>query len=683
MTTTRSGFRLGIDVGGTFTDFVLSTADGTRFAFHKEPSVPDDPSRAVEAGTAHLITTLGIAPADIELVVHGTTIALNAIIRQRGARVALVVSAGNRDVMEIARARMPNSYDFTAGRETPLIPRESVFEISARGMSDGTVLRDVDAQEVATVARRIAEGGHEAVAVMLLNSYRDGTLERRAAALLAEHSGLPVIASCDIWPEMREYGRALVTALNAFVHPLMDAYFTRLEARFRGLGVTAPIYITANNGGTVSLATARARPVDTILSGPASGVLAATRVAADYPSLITFDMGGTSTDIAISRGGELEFTHSTMIGDYPLMLPVVNVSAIGSGGGSIVWADPQGLLKVGPDSAGADPGPVAYGRGGTQPTMTDCYLTLGILDPERFADGRMRLDTAAAETALAGTAAAIGLGGAVAAADAAVRVATAKMATELRKLLAQKGLDPRGFVLVAYGGAGPTHANLLAEEARLDAVLVPRLPGTFCALGAILADVRRDYVRPARRMIDRAGGGWDAILSLIRDAEGEARAWIATEGDIIGEHRLLLTADMRYPAQAFELGIAVPDFDVETLTPGRLFDLFNAEHQRLYGFAEESDLQITNLRLAVVGKVAPLALAGAGEGKRPEPAARRRVFLGEWREAPVHRRADLGEGALIAGPAVVDQPDSTVLVLPGWAGTVDRLGNLLIRRALP
>jgi N-methylhydantoinase A len=678
----HSRFRLGIDVGGTFTDFVLAATDGARLAYHKEPSVPDDPSLAVERGTAVLIERLGITPDQIELVVHGTTLALNAIIQARGAKVALVVSRGNRDVMEIARSRMPNSYDFTAGREAPLIARESVFEISARGLSDGSVMTPADESEIVGVAAEIGASGHDAVAVMLLNSYRDGTLERGVAHSLAQAlPDLPVTASCDIWPEMREYERALVTCINSFVHPLMDRYFTRLEQRLSGLGLVAPVYITANNGGTVSLATARARPVETVLSGPASGVLAATRVAGDYPALVTFDMGGTSTDIAISRHGQLEFSNTTLIGDYPLMLPVVNVSAIGAGGGSVVWADNQGLLKLGPESAGADPGPVSYGRGGTRPTMTDCYLTLGLLDPDGFNDGKMRLDVDGAANALARVGAAIGLDGAIGTAEAAVRVATAKMATELRKLLAQKGLDPRGFVLAAYGGAGPTHANLLAEEARLDGVLVPRLPGTFCALGAILADVRRDYVRSAGRMIDRDGAGWPHITAILQETQTEALGWVAQEGALIGNHELRLTCDMRYPAQAFELAISPPDYALERLTPAMLIDLFNAEHERLYGFAETgSEVQITNLRLSVLGRVPPMGMAEAAEAPTPEPKGMRRVYHGGWHDVPIYARAALGRGAVIEGLAIVEQPDSTVFILPGWSGVSDRRENLLIRR---
>jgi len=629
-----------------------------------------------------LIERTDIAPEDIELVVHGTTLALNAIIQMKGARVALVVSHGNRDVMEIARARMPNSYDFTAGREAPLIPRESVFEVRARGLSDGSVMTRPEASEIEIVAAAIMEGGHDAVAVMLLNSYRDPRLEREVADALAKAlPELPVTASSDIWPEMREYERALVTCMNSYVHPLMHRYFDRLSARLTNIGITAPVYITANNAGSVSLATARERPVDTILSGPASGVLAATRTAPDYESLITFDMGGTSTDISITRNNTLEFTNSTLIGEYPLMLPVVNVSAIGAGGGSIVWADAQGLLKVGPESAGADPGPVCYGKGGARPTITDCYLTLGYLDPERFNDGRLTLDTVAAADTLTRVGEAAGQVDAIATASAALRVATARMATELRKLMAQKGLDPRGFVLAAFGGAGPTHANMLAEEARLEGVLVPRLPGTFCALGAILADVRRDYVRQARLTTDRSGAHWAEVTALLRDMEAEALAWVADEGARIGTHDLRLTCDMRYPGQAFELSIDVPGYDRAALRPETVIDLFNAEHQRLYGFVEEgSPVQLTTLRVSVVGNVAQIGLPELSTGDAPQPRARRRVHLKEWCEAPVYDRDIFGRGASIDGPAIVEQPDTTVLILPGWRAVVDLLGNLIIRR---
>jgi N-methylhydantoinase A len=313
--------------------------------------------------------------------------------------------------------------------------------------------------------------------------------------------------------------------------------------------------------------------------------------------------------------------------------------------------------------------------------MTDCYLTLGYLDPAGFNDGAMRLDDAGSRAALQRVSAQLDLEDAVAAAVAAVRVASAKMATEIRKLLAQKGLDPRTFTLVAYGGAGPTHANLLAEEARLETVLVPKIPGTFCALGAILADVRRDFTRPARIMIDDHGTNWAAIKALVEDAEAEAAHWIAGEGKIIGEHAFRLTADIRYPAQAFELSIQVADFSAEGFRVGDLIELFHAEHERLYGFRESgSEVQVTNLRLAVIGRVPPITLPQAEPGELPNPVGLRRVHHGDWRDVPVYARGDLGAGAMIDGPALVDQPDSTVWILPDWRGEVDELGNLLIRR---
>ncbi|MDA0961318.1 MAG: hydantoinase/oxoprolinase family protein, partial [Proteobacteria bacterium] len=354
---------------------------------------------------------------------------------------------------------------------------------------------------------------------------------------------------------------------------------------------------------------------------------------------------------------------------------------IGAGGGSIVWADAQGLLKVGPESAGADPGPVCYGRGGTRPTITDCYLTLGYLDPQRFNDGRLALDADAAALALAQTGAAAGQPDAVATASAALMVATARMATELRKLMAEKGLDPRGFVLAAYGGAGPTHANMLAEEARLDGVLVPQLPGTFCALGAILADVRREYVRQARITTNRAGDHWDGITALLAEVEKEALNWVAAEGDLIGSHELRLTCDMRYPGQAFELPIEVADYALDRLTPGALIDLFNAEHDRLYGFFEtDSAVQVTTLRLSVVGRVEQIGLPKAAPGDLPKPRTVRRMHHQDWRDVPVYDRFSIGSGATADGPAIIEQPDTTVLILPGWRAVSDDLGNLMIRR---
>jgi N-methylhydantoinase A len=693
MNSHRARYRIGIDVGGTFTDFVLADMRSQALRFHKEPSVPADPSLAVERGIAELCRLYGLTPRDVELVVHGTTIGLNAIIQRRGARMALVVSEGNRDVLEIARLRLPSSYDFTEPREVPLVPRDLVFEIGARARADGSAEKRPSSEEIETLGRKLRDSGVEAVAVMLLNSYRDPALEREVAAgLRAVLAGVLVTESADLWPEVREYERCLVAGLNAYIHPLMTRYFDRLRDRMGQQSVQGPIYITANNGGTLSLDTARARPVDTVLSGPASGVVASTRVGtgAGQPRLITFDMGGTSTDVAICQNGEPEFTTTTFVGDFPLMMPVVNVAAVGAGGGSILWVDQQGVLKVGPHSAGADPGPVCYGRGGSDPTVTDCYLLLGILDPERFLGGRMRLDVEAAHKALDHIAERLGLQGRdrpLAAAEAALRVASAKMATEVTKLLATAGVDPRLFSLVAYGGAGPTHANLLAEEAGLSSVLVPVAPGTFCALGAILADVRRDYVRTGRHLVVPQGtradtpDAWPLVAAAIRELEREALAWIATEGDLIGAHGTIVTMKVRYPQQAYELEIVVPEERRAGLDAAVLAGLFHGEHQRLYGFSEPtSPVQVTTIRLGVIGRVAPVSLPTVAGGTAAAQGTRPIWHGGKPIHARVYHRADLGAGAMIEGPAVVEQPDTTVLILQGWQAAVDSLGTLRLTR---
>lgn len=685
--------RVGIDVGGTFTDFVLADMEAGRLLFHKEPSVPSDPSASVERGIAALVAEHGVDPAGLELVVHGTTIGLNAIIQRRGARMAMVVSPGNRDVLEIARLRLPSSYDFTEPREAPLVPRRLMFEVSARQLSDGTVEARPDAAELDDLARRIAATGVEAVAVMLLNSYRDATLEREVGeALRARLPGVLVTESAVLWPEVREYERSLVAGLNAYIHPLMTRYFDRLTARVAGQGVAGPIYITANNGGTLSLDSARRRPIDTVLSGPASGVVASTRVgrAVDRLKLVTIDMGGTSADISIVTEGTPEFTTQTFVGDFPLMMPVVNVGAIGAGGGSILWVDAQGLLKVGPLSAGADPGPVAYGRGGTEPTVTDCYLALGIVDAGRFLGGRMQLDLAAARAALDGIADKLGLSGpdrGLQAAEAALLVASAKMATELTKLMATAGVDPRDFALVAYGGAGPTHANLLAEEAGLDSVMVPIAPGTFCAMGAILADVRRDYVHTARHLIapagtkDAAKDAFPVVAGIIADLERDAVAWVETEGALIGEHDTVVALKLRYPEQAYELEIIVPPALRAGLDAAAVARLFHGEHERLYGFSEPgSAIQVTTVRLGVIGRVPPVTLPDVPAGDARPTGQRTVRHRGADIPAAVYARASLGEGSLIRGPAVVEQPDTTVYILPGWEARADRLGTLHLTR---
>jgi N-methylhydantoinase A len=685
----RTRCRIGIDVGGTFTDFVLANLTTGALTHYKEPSVPADPSMSVRRGLPPLIEKAGVDAQDVELVVHGTTLLVNAIIQGRGAKVGLVVSKGHRGILEIGRARLANSYNFMIQKEKPLVTRDLIYETQARVRADGEIIGRPAAGEIESVAAAFKEHGVDAVTVLLLHSYVHPEMEHEVAEELRRHlPGVPVTESARVWPERREFERSLVAIMNAFVLPLMDDYLGLLVDRVAEVGVAAPIYITANNGGTLSIETARDRPIETILSGPASGVVAATRVAAEagHEHIITVDMGGTSCDVAVTKGSEPEYSMSTHVGDYPLVLPVVNVSAIGAGGGSVIWVDPQGVLKVGPHSAGADPGPVCYGRGGTEPTVTDCYLLVGYIHPDHFLGGRMTLDLDAARAALESVADSIGIEGedrAVKAAEAALRVTTAIMSTELYKGLSQRGEDPRDFAIMAFGGAGPTQANLLAEEAQLETVVIPAAPSTFCAMGAILADVKRDYVRSRHLRFADGNAAVTQLAEIFRSLEAEASAWIETEGDILGETGFQATADMRYKGEAFDLQVAIPD-DLRTQPDADgISELFHREHELIYGFRDlESGVEVTTERVRVTGKIPPITLPKAAKRTKPKPVSRRRVYHdGAYHDVPVYVRGDLGEGAAIAGPAIVEQDDSTTWILPRWSAHVDRIGNMRLASA--
>lgn len=676
------GYRIGIDVGGTFTDFaVVRLADG-EIINYKEPSTPADPSVAVGRGLAGLMARHGLQPSDIGLIIHGTTIGLNAILQHKGAALALLVSDGNRDILEIGRGRMQRPYAMFGDKERPLVDRSDVFTCSARAATDGSVLAFPDTAELDGLAAALQSRGVQSVAITLLNAYANPALEQRLKdELAARLPQLPFTTSTGMWPEMREYERCLVATLNAYIQPLMTQYYTRLQGRLAELDVRSGIFITASNGGTLSLRTAVERPIDTVLSGPASGVVAASQLAAELgiARVVTVDIGGTSSDMAVCSDTRPEVTTYTTLGDFPLITPTVNVTAIGAGGGSLVRVDGHGLLKVGPESAGADPGPVCYGRGGVQPTVTDCYLAIGMLRADGFADGRMKLDREASLRALATVAAALGYTGAdreVRAAAAALNVATAKMATEMLKELARRGVDPHELVLLPFGGAGPTHAAMLAEEVRISRIAVPSAPGLFCAFGALSADARRDFIRSMKRVLDD-----DAALAITRhlaDLRQEAGNWLDAEGELVAERAFAMSLDMRYLGQAYEINVELQG--TEGLARDALTQLFHAAHHKLHGFADPAAaVEVHSVRVQAVGRIGRAPAAQWRSAPDAGASTRRLVWQGDdWVDFVVVQRGALGVGDALRGPAIVEQPDTTVLIPFGWTATVRHNGALMM-----
>lgn len=673
---------VGIDVGGTFTDFVAVLPTG-EMLLHKQPSTPADPSNAVGEGLKALIGKNEVLQSRPLRVVHGTTIGLNAILQRKIPDVALVVSTGHRDVLEIGRARLKSSYSMHLPKELPIVPRDLVFEINARADSAGEVVTAPTALELESLVDSIRASGVNATAIMLLNSYIDGALEQQIADYIRlQIPGMLVSCSSDIWPEIREFERCVVTCINAQIHHLMARYLELLEGRVQE-AAPSTLQLTSSSGGMLGLESAAARPIETILSGPASGATAAARLCAEtaISSALTFDMGGTSADIAIITDGKVEFTTTAKIGELPLMMPVVGVSSIGAGGGSIVSVDKYGVIKVGPESAGANPGPVAYGLGGVNPTVTDCYLVLGYIDPDGFLGGSLKLNKPASEAALLKIAEKLGLKTAEAAAQAALSVATAHMTSDLFKLLAQKGYEPSNHVVIPFGGAGPTHSVLLAEEAGLQKVVVPLAAATFCALGAAVADLRRDFVRSLGK--SRLSSVSDIVWSGWKSLRDEAEGWLSGEKVTTPSVELIYALDMQYAGQSFSLTVPIDEATIANQDSHSLAAAFHRAHIAIYGFAEPDDaVEVVSQRLSIVGEVTKAGLPTLAErDQQLAPRRQRPVFHnGTWLDAAIYRREDFASGSAASGPAVIEQDDTALWVPQGWAVTAQSQGQLVVER---
>jgi N-methylhydantoinase A len=671
--------RLGADIGGTFTDFVLSDATGQTLLSFKTPSTPSDPARAIRDGIEQMVELYDVEPGAVEYFVHGTTLGVNTLIQRTGSTTGLLVTKGFRDVLEIGRLRLPDPTNYFVEKTPPLAARRRVCEIDERMLASGDVLTPLDTDEVHRAVEELLALGTEALAVCFMHSYRNPAHEQQAVEYIrATFPGLYVCGSSEIWPQQREYERALVAVINAFIGRRMDEYFERLDGHVTELGMLAPILTTKSNGGIMTGASAREVPVETLLSGPAAGVIGAMYVGrlSGHQSLIAFDMGGTSADVAVIDRDVLYSTESS-VGDFPILIPAVDVSSIGAGGGSIAWIDALGILHVGPRSAGADPGPACYGRGGTEPAVTDAYVQLGMIRPETFLGGRLVLDPALAERALAQLGEPLGLDASGAAAGV-LEVTTANMQAQLMPLMARRGIDPRDFAMLAYGGAGPTHALLLAREIGVSRVIVPPSPGTLCALGSLVADIKRDSIKTLYAAADELSP--EVLEAEFRTLETDARDWLEAQHAPVESTVLLRSADMRYKGQSFDMTVPLPGALGPDTSMDAVRDPFHSAYERVYGFADEAaPVEVINLRVTVVGTTPKPRLSPPPTTSSAAPRREERTVYEDRRElrAAVYARADLSAGATFAGPAIVEAADTTVYVPDGFAVHVDEWANLI------
>lgn len=676
-------FRIGIDIGGTFTDFAVwrREADGyVDLASHKLPTSAPDYASAVIEGIAAIAREHGLQRDDEILVVHGTTITTNAIIERSQPPVALLTTAGYRDILEIARLRLDKPVDLFNRRPPPLTPRRYVWEIAERMRADGSVDRPLDSASVLAAADAVREAGIDTVAIAFLHAWRNPAHEAEAAAMLREAMpGATVMASHEVWPQKSEYERATLTLLNLYVKRLMARYLGEIEDYLRTNYPRSRLLITKSNGGAMSAAEARELPVHTLLSGPSAGVTGARVLGGmlGESAILTMDMGGTSTDVAVVRGTEASVTAQAEVGDFPLVLPVTAIEALGAGGGSLVVLD-AGVLKVGPRSAGARPGPASYGFGGTVPTLTDAYVVTNLLPPEGLLGGRLPLHRDRAEEAFAPIARDLGVTP-DAVADAAIAVATSNMLARTLPFLARIGIAPSELTLMIFGGAGGLHGPLLAAELGLSRILVPRLPSVFCAMGCLVADLVHDAIRTVRG--ERMSG--DALAAAFAALAQEGRDWLAAQGGGAAEQRFL--ADMRYRAQAFTVPVDVTRCVAARAGADDYAEAFHAEHDRLFGHRDEAAaVAIDELRVRTIGRQPkPHAEPGTAAAAGPaEPYRRRDIRIAGTvhAAAPVYLRAMLAPGSVIHGPAIIEQDVATVLVPLGYTACAGALGDLVLSR---
>jgi N-methylhydantoinase A len=674
--------RVAVDIGGTFTDFcVFDEAAGTLETL-KILSTPDTPGQEVITGLGEIERRYGLPPSGVSFFTHGTTVGVNTVIQRRGAPLALFTTGGFEDVLVVARLKVPDPYNIFSRRPDPLVPRERVYGLAERTLKDGSIETPVDAEDVRRALARAVTDGADTVIVALLNSYANAENERRVREIIREAApDMEVVLSSEVWPVIREYERTVTATVAGYVQRRVARYIAALQQGLAETGVAVEPMITKSNGGIMAAELGKTDPIAMLLSGTASGVIGAADIAARIGAhdVLSFDVGGTSADVAVIHDGTPAYGTGELVGEFPIYVPTVSVTSIGAGGGSIAWVDDFGVLKVGPESAGSTPGPACYGRGGERPTLTDAFAVLGLLGAAELGYGAVRLDRAAAERAMRTVAEPLGFS-LEETAESIIRVAISGMYLEISKLMSRHGADPRGFSLLAFGGAGPMTACLLAAELGVAQVVVPPTPGVLSAYGGLIADVRNDFIRTV--FLDLDADGLATLEPHAAELEAEALAWLRESQGFKGEARLIFSADMRYRGQSYEIETVIDRADISGGNVAGVAEAFHEAHARVYDHSDpEAPVQVVNLRLVVSGSppkpgFAPQALTHS----RAEPVGEVEVFLAdERRPAGLYARAGLKPGQSLEGPAIVAQDDCTTVVPIGFRAEVDAWSNLVIR----
>jgi N-methylhydantoinase A len=687
-------WRIGIDIGGTFTDVAMVEAATGRIEIAKVLTTPRDFERGVIDGIGRGLRDNAIDPVTVTLLSHATTVVTNALLEKKGARAGFIATRGFRDILELRRSSRPDLYDLFQDAPAVLVPRRHRFEITERIDAQGAIIKPLDESELPPLIAAIRAADLQTVAVSLLFSFLNDTHERRiGAALRAALPDVAVYLSCEVLPEIREFERASTTAVCAYVGPMLRSYLDRLQHAASDLGLPA-LHVMGSSGGVFDIAEALRLPAAVVESGPAAGVIAASLAGRqlDRPNLISFDMGGTTAKASVIVGGEIAVTAEYEVGGaanakrwmhgtgHPIRVPVIDLAEVSAGGGSIAWIDPGGALKVGPHSAGADPGPAAYGAGGTRPTVTDADVILGYLDREALLGGALRIDLAAAERAIADAVASPFHLSVAEAAARIVEVVTANMAQALRIVSVERGHDPQEFSLIAFGGAGPVHAAALADELQIPEVIIPPAPGAFSALGLVASDLRRDYSRTLYANLAEVDPA--RVADAIAAMEAEAVAMLNAARVPQERRAIIRQADLRYRRQAYELTVPFMEGRIDRVVTDALAEAFHAKHAQTYGHANRAEaVQLVNLRVTALGRSPPLTLA-----QRPDPDSARTRERDVWfagcgfMPTPVHWRLGLLPGALLCGPAIIEALDSTTVVPPGWQARIDDFGCIRLTR---